>query len=349
LSDRDLLDRLFDWNSSAKPADQLAVADMQARIEDKVQHNGDLEWLLRNAARRAARPRGTRSQRCWKNPWVIDLDIKGFFDSIDHGLLMRAVKQRTSSKWVLLYVERWLKAGVIEEDGRRRSTVLGTPQGGVISPLLGNLFLHYVFDAWMVRHYPNAKFECYADDIIVHCRYLGDAQRLLRAIERRMKACELTLHPEKTKIVFCRNLMKPNEYGYPESFDFLGFTFRQRTTRREDGTLFDGFLPAISQTSRKRISRQIRKWRLGRATSLSLQQLSKEFNPALRGWVNYFGKFYPQALKPIRQQWHNALIQWAIGKYRRFGEHRGTTGEWVHSIERRNPQLFAVWELFYGS
>ena len=107
---------------------------------------------------------GQARKRCWRNDWVLDVDIKGFFDAIDHELMMRAVKRRTQQSWVLLYIKRWLTAPVEMPDGTREKRSRGTPQGGVISPLLANLFLHYAFDEWMRRNHPSIPFERYADD-----------------------------------------------------------------------------------------------------------------------------------------------------------------------------------------
>ena len=289
-------------------------------------------------------------ERCWRNPWVIDLDIKGFFDNINHDLLMKALKHHTDNKWIILYAERWLKAEVMSKDGKVRSRTLGTPQGGVVSPLLANLSLHYVFDVWMKRNFPEVKFERFADDVVIHCRYLRLANHLKWKLEQRFTECGLELHPKKTKIVFCRNRLRPNGLGYPESFDFLGFTFRQRTAIGKEGNRFDGFLPAISKSSKKKINHQIKAWKVSKSSDLSLKQLSEMYNPAIRGWVNYFKVYYPRELSSLRQQWHTILTKWALRKYlRRFNGHRRTAGQFIYDIERREPRLFAIWEVFNGS
>jgi RNA-directed DNA polymerase len=288
-------------------------------------------------------------KRCWDKSWVLDLDIKGFFDNIDHELMMKAVKHHTDSKWLILYIERWLKAGVMARDGLVRSKVLGTPQGGVISPLLANLFLHYAFDAWIKRQFPHIKFERYADDIVIHCATLGEAKSVKSMVARRLNACNLELHPEKTKIVFCREKQtKVPVESYPTSFDFLGFTFRKRTTKAPNGELFDVFLPAISRSALKKIRQQIKKWKVTKASDLSLQELSHMYNPTIRGWINYYAKFYPQGLKTLWKQWRMILSKWALRKYlRRFNGHRQRAARWIYDIECREPNLFAIWQLFH--
>ena len=287
-------------------------------------------------------------RRCWRMPWVVDIDIQGFFDNIDHDLLLRAVRRHTKTRWVLLYIERWLKSEIVGEDGKTAKRLKGTPQGGVISPLLANLFLHYAFDVWMSQQYPELVFERYADDIIVHCRYRQQAHSVKMAIQRRLGVCKLRLHPEKTKIVFCRNYLKGKCEGYLESFDFLGFTFRQRCAKGPTGNLYDGFLPAISKKAKVEIQRRIRFWHVGRKSDRSIQELSEMYNPILRGWVNYYGRFYPQAMRAIREQWYRVLTRWAKRKYKRFRNHFGPAGRWIYNIERRDPKLFALWQLFHS-
>jgi RNA-directed DNA polymerase len=288
----------------------------------------------------------TAQSRCWKNSWVIDLDIKGFFDNLDHKMMMKAVRHHTKCQWMLLYIERWIKVGAISVDGLVESRSQGTPQGGVISPLLANLFLHYAFDAWVQRNYPDVSFERYADDIIVHCKTLTQAHRMKDAIARRLSQCKLELHPVKTKIVFCKNFKLRKQDGYPEKFDFLGFTFRQRSAKGPTGNIFDGFLAGISQSSRKKIGDRIRHWRIGNSSDLSLQDMSEMYNPTLRGCVNYYGKFYPQALKSIYYQWNYVLLKWARRKYKRFRGYHGAAGDWIYQTSRRDPKLFAIWEHF---
>ena len=229
---------------------------------------------------------GVARQRCWRYDWVLDLDIKGFFDNIDHGLLMRAVRKHTDCKWVLLYIERWLKVPAQLEDGNLIHRDKGTPQGGVISPLLANLFLHYAFDTWMQRQYPQIPFERYADDGICHCRSKAEAERLSIAIKRRLAECGLELNVQKTKIIYCKDSNRREDYP-EQKFDFLGYTFRPRRTKTHQRIFLVGFTPAISNKATKSICDAIRQWKLQRHTDKSLDEIAQKINPVLKGWINY--------------------------------------------------------------
>jgi len=287
---------------------------------------------------------GTARQRCWRYGWVLDLDIKGFFDSIDQGLLLRAVRKHTNCKWVLLYIERWLKAPVQLEDGSLNHREKGTPQGGVISPLLANLFLHYAFDKWMQRNYPRIPFERYADDGICHCRGKAEAESLRVAMERRFAECGLELHLRKTRIVYCKD---DNRRGdYPEQkFDFLGYTFRPRRAKDRWGRLFVTFSPAVSNKAAKMIRRTMRQWRMHRQTDKSLDDLARISNPVIRGWINYYGSFYKSALYPIFQTLDNILVRWASRKYKRLSGHNRRARHWLQRIAGSQLGLFAHWQL----
>lgn len=200
-------------------------------------------------------------QRCWRYNWVIDLDIQGFFDNLDHALVMRAVGKYTQCRWILLYVERWLQAPVQREDGTLAPRSKGTPQGGVISPLLANIFLHLGFDDWMRRAHPDVPFERYADDVVAHCRTKEQARQVLESIKRRLGQCRLEVHPEKTRIVYCKDDDRPGKYGH-EKFDFLGYTFRPRRSKNRRGKYFVNFTPAVSNASAKRMRQEMRRWHL---------------------------------------------------------------------------------------
>ena len=287
---------------------------------------------------------GVARQRCWRYDWVLDLDIKGFFDSIDHGLLMRAVRNHTDCKWVLLYIERWLKAPVQLEDGSLIHREKGTPQGGVISPLLANLFLHYAFDMWMKRRYPRIPFERYADDGICHCRSKAEAEGLRVSIEQRFAECGLELHLQKTRVVYCKD--DDRRRDYPEQkFDFLGYTFRPRRAKNRRGTFFVGFNPAISNKATKSICDAMRQWKLHRRTDKSLDELAQRVNPVLRGWINYYGHFRKSALYRTFQHLNNILARWASRKYKRLRGHKRRAFLWMQGIVRRQPRLFAHWQL----
>ena len=283
-------------------------------------------------------------QRCWQYDWVLDLDIKGFFDSIDWELLLKAVCHHTDCPWVLLYIERWLKAPVRMEDGSIEPRQAGTPQGGVISPLLANLFLHYAFDMWIKRTYPLIPFERYADDIVCHCKSLEEAQALWSAIADRFAVCKLVLHPEKTKIVYCKD--KNRRGDYPNcSFDFLGFTFRARKTMWKGNIPAHSFLPAPSQSALKHISGTIRHWALHHRTDKSLQDLAEKYNPYIRGWINYYSHFYRSRLRPVLHRIDEFLFRWARRKFPSMRGHSKGARNWLERIKRTYPTLFAHWRL----
>jgi RNA-directed DNA polymerase len=284
---------------------------------------------------------GVVRKRCWWYNWVIDLDIKGFFDNIDHELMLYAVKKHTDSKWVLLYIERWLKAPAQLEDGSLIERKKGTPQGGVISPLLANIFLHHAFDEWMRVNHPSIPFVRYADDIIVHCRTEAQAQVMLRVIERRLARCKLQLHPEKTKIVYCKDAKRPGSHEH-ESFNFLGYSFRPRDCRGHN--YFVGFNPAVSKSSLKAMSATIRSWKLQLWSSSSLEDIARRINPVIRGWLNYYGRYYKSAMRPILRQLQYALVRWAMRKYKRLRGHWLKATHWLGRIARREPRLLVSWE-----
>lgn len=283
-------------------------------------------------------------QRCWRFDWVLDLDVRGFFDNIDHELMLKAVRKHTDCKWILLYVERWLKASAQLEDGTLAQRDTGTPQGGVISPLLANLFLHYAFDEWMRRNFPSIVFERYADDVIVHGRTLEETERLHQAIKKRMMECKLELHPEKTKIVYCKDSNRPGSHGHIR-FDFLGFTFRPRKARNPRGVYFTGFTPAISAKSIKRIRQTIKQWRLRRRSDLSLDDIARRCNPQLRGWIQYYGRFRRSELYRVFSPLEKTLGRWAQRKYKHLRNRWGRAMTWIGEIASRQPDLFVHWSL----
>jgi group II intron reverse transcriptase/maturase len=287
---------------------------------------------------------GVARQRCFRYQWVVDLDIKGFFDSLDHGLMMRAVRKHTKCKWLLLYIERWLKAPNQLGDGSLVSRNKGTPQGSVISPLLSNLFLHYAYDEWMRRNNVNIPFERYADDIIVHCRSEKQARWIKSEIEKRLSQCRLELHPEKTKIVYCKSGKRNNKYPN-EKFDFLGYTFRQRKARSREGKYFLGFIPAVSDKASRKMRHEMRSWKVHLRSDLSIEALSRFCNPILRGWINYYGQYYKSALYWTFNGFNRILARWAMRKYKGLRGHRRRAAHWLGRIAYRQPQLFAHWQV----
>jgi len=325
-------------------ADRIAQTVVKRYLEPILEEHFHPDSYGYRPGKSAIEAIGVARQRCWRNAWVLDLDIKGFFDNIDHGLLMQAVRKHTDSKWVLLYIERWLKAPVQLDDGSLDHRDKGTPQGGVISPLLANLFLHYAFDKWMSRKYPMIPFERYADDGICHCRSKTEAEGLRESIEWRFAECGLELNLRKTKIVYCKN---DNRRGdYPEQkFDFLGYTFRPRRAKSCQGTYFVGFMPAISNKATKSICNTMRQWKLHRRSDKSLDELAQRINPVLRGWINYYGYFYKSALYRTFQHLNNILARWASRKYKRLKGHKRRAFLWLQCIARRQPRLFVHWQL----
>ncbi len=283
-------------------------------------------------------------RRCWKYDWVLEFDIKGLFDNIDHTLLMRAVRKHTDCKWMLLYIERWLKAPFQGEDGILVERTKGTPQGGVISPLLANLFLHYVFDKWMERNYPQVPFCRYADDGVVHCRTEAEAWLMKEVLESRFKECTLELHREKTRIIYCKD--EDRRKDYPQtSFDFLGFTFRPRRSKNRWGKPFINFSPAVSNEAGKAMRQEARRWRLHLRSDKSLEDLSRMFSPVVRGWINYYGSFYKSALYPTLQHLNQTLVRWATRKFKRLRRHRKRAEYWLGRIAQRQPWLFPQWKM----
>ena len=283
-------------------------------------------------------------QRCWRYDWVLDLDVKAYFDSIDWELMLKAVRHHTSCPWVMLYIERWLRAPVQLEDGSVVLRTSGTPQGGVVSPVLANLFLHYAFDMWMKRIYPHIQFERYADDAICHCKSAEEAQALWSALADRFAACKLVLHPEKTRIVYCKDANRRGDFPN-QSFDFLGFSFRARKTMWQGILPAHGFMPAASPKALTAISRTIRRWTLHQRSDKSLQDLANMYNLYIGGWINYYGQFYRAQLRSTLQRIDGYLVRWARRKYKRLRERPKGTRDWLARVRRADPNLFAHWRL----
>jgi group II intron reverse transcriptase/maturase len=328
-------------------ADRIAQTVVKQALEPELEKHFHPDSYGYRPEKSAHQAIGQARQRCWRYDWVVDLDIKGFFDNIDWDLMMRAVRHHTQDNWVLLYIERWLRAEVQMPDGSLVQRERGTPQGGVVSPLLANLFLHYTFEAWMQRTYPQIPFERYADDALCHCRSREEAEDLKAALERLFAECRLELHPEKTKIVYCKDDDRRQEYPCT-SFDFLGFTFRPRRSKNRWGKYFINFSPAISNKAAKAIRQEVRGWRLQLRSDKDLDDLARMFNAVIRGWVNYYGAFYKSALYPTLQHIDRKLARWATRKFKRLRRHRRRAEQWLRRVARRQPGLFAHWRLLYG-
>lgn len=287
---------------------------------------------------------GVARERCWRYDWVLDLDIKGFFDNIDHELTMRAVRKHTEEKWVLLYIERWLTAPVVHKDGAMEERDKGTPQGGVISPLLANLYLHYAFDEWMMSTCPGIPFERYADDIICHCKSKAQVDWLLTGIEKRLERCGLRLNREKTKIAYCKDDNRPGKYPN-RSFDFLGFTYRPRRVKNRKGKYFVGFLPAVSDKAAKNIRQTMRRWRLHLRTGSTLDEVARDIYPVVAGWINYYGSYNRSALYAMFRSLNWSLVRWGMRKYKWLRGHPARAWSWLSRLRKRSPGLFAHWAL----
>ena len=326
-------------------ADRVAQAVVKMVLEPVVEPEFHPDSYGYRPGRGALDAVAVARKRCWEADWVIDLDIRAFFDSLDWDLVERAVAHHTEVSWVRLYIARWLRAPVQRPDGTMEQRARGTPQGGVISPLLANLFLHYAFDLWMRRHYPSVQFERYADDAIVHCRSERQAEVVLQAIRDRFVQCKLELHPTKTKIVYCKDDDRPGEHE-PVVFDFLGYTFQPRRAKNRYGKFFVSFLPAISSKSAKKIRKTIREWRLASTrNNQRLEDLARLLNPAVRGWMNYYGRFYRSKCVQVLRHLNEALAAWARRKYKRFRRRERASVQWLGRIARRDTKLFVLWEL----
>ena len=283
-------------------------------------------------------------QNVWKRDWVVDMDIKGFFDEVSHELLMKALARHVPEDWVLMYIKRWLESPVETESKElvyREGQ--GTPQGGVISPLLANLFLHYVFDKWMEKTFPNLMFVRYADDIIVHCTTEKESERVLEAIKSRMAECQLRLHEVKTKIVHCKKFNRRSA-NKTVKFDFLGFSFQPRPTARRDGKMFLGYDCAISQSSKNRIISEIKSTKFQRWTNRRIEDIAEFFNMKIQGWINYYGKFRKHKLYSLFRIFEGRLIEWARRRYKRLGKSYIKASKWFYRFKKNNVRLFVHWE-----
>lgn len=325
-------------------ADRVAQTVVKLYLEPEVEPLFHSDSYGYRPGRSALDAVATCRERCWKKDWVIDLDIRAFFDSLDHELVLRAVSKHTDLRWVLLYVQRWLKAPLQREDGTLMARDRGTPQGSAISPLLANLFLHYGFDVWLTREFPTVSFERYADDAVVHCVSEAQARHVLAGIARRMAQVGLELHPDKTRVVYCKDGRRTGSYEH-ERFDFLGYTFRPRLSKSRHGQFFVSFSPAVSDDSAKAIRWEIRRWRLHLRSDKSLSDLARAINPIVRGWINYYGRFYKSMLYPTLKRINEYLVRWARKKYKRLRAHDARARRWLQTVARREPNLFAHWQL----
>jgi RNA-directed DNA polymerase len=322
-------------------ADRVAQMVVKQRLEPLLEplfHADSYGYRPGRSAHDAVR---LARRRCWKHDWVLDLDIQGFFDNLDWALLLKAVRKHAKSAWVVLYIQRWLQAEVVLPDGTVQRREKGTPQGGVISPLLANLFLHYAFDSWMGRQHPGVPFERYADDIICHCDSQAQAEELREELRQRLGECGLQLHPQKTRVVYCADANRRAQ-AECSRFDFLGFTFKPRSAGGPRG-VFTSFAPAVSDKALHAMRESVREWGLGRRSSQSLEQVRAEIGPRVQGWVNYYGVVRPSTLYRALRVIDVHLVEWVQRKYKRLRRKRHRAWEWLEGLQSRVPWLFPHW------
>ena len=318
---------------------QTVVAMYLERLVEPIFHPDSYGYRPgRSAVDAVARCR----ERCWRNDWVIDLDVRAFFDSVDHSLILKAVQRHTDTKWVLLYVARWLKAPMRLPDGTLAARDRGTPQGSAVSPVLANLYLHYAFDMWLAREHPAVTFERYCDDAVIHCSSQAQAVMVRDALAARLAGVGLELHPGKTRVVYCKDADRRGDHEVT-SFTFLGYTFRPRLAKNKWGKHFVNFLPAVSKDAVKAMGREMRSWHIARRSDKSLTELAQMFNSIVQGWINYYGRFYKSMLYPLLRRINEHLVRWACRKYKRLRRREKRARELLARAARRYPALFAHW------
>ena len=278
---------------------------------------------------------------------MIDMDIKSFFDEVDHELLMKAVERHVPEEWVRMYISRWLESPAQQADGALIDKHgQGTPQGGVISPLLANLFLHYVLDKWLKKQYPGLAFVRYADDVVIHCHTETEAKQVLEAIRERLTECKLSLSEEKTKIVYCQDYRRAEEKNYGRKFDFLGFTFKPRTVVSKRGGLFLGYGCAISQKAQTRIIDGWKRLNWHRQSELTIQDIANEINLQMVGVIRYYGKFRLREIQRLMWHFERLLAKWVLNKYRKLKGSNHKAHKWIKGLKRSYPTMFYHWTVF---
>ena len=325
-------------------SDRIAQMVVKLKLEPSIEPHFDEDSYGYRPNKSALDAVGLARERCWRRDWVVDIDIQGFFDNIDHQLLMRAIRKHTDCRWAILYIERWLTAPVVLPDGQQLRRERGVPQGGVVSPLCANLFLHYALDRWVRKEFPSVTFERYADDAIYHCKTRFMAERLIGAIRVRLEDCKLKLHPEKSKIVYCKDNIRKGDYERVQ-FDFLGYSFRPRLVKARKGNFFVNFTPAISKTARSKISKTIRGWKIHLWSGQTLETISNILNPKIRGWYQYYGRFQKSAVDAVGRQIDFALVRWAKRKYKKLRSSYGKARRWLDGVKKRQTTLFTHWNM----
>jgi RNA-directed DNA polymerase len=322
---------------SDRIAQTVVALALEARTES-IFHDDSYGYRPRRSALQAVE---RCRQRCWKKDWVLDLDVQKFFDSVDHALMVKAVEANTDQRWVVLYVKRWLVAPLALPDGTLQARDRGTPQGSAVSPVLANLFMHYAFDSFLAREFPTVEFERYADDAVVHCVTERQARQVWTALAERLESVGLRLHPDKTKLVYCKDSRRRGSSEHT-SFTFLGYAFGPRKAKYPDGKTFTSFLPAVSPQALKAMGRRVRDWRIHRHTADSLDELADWINPVVAGWMTYYGRFYRSQLYPFLRRINTYLMRWARKKYKRLRSWKRFKPWWTGLLDR-DPGLFRHW------
>jgi RNA-directed DNA polymerase len=322
-------------------ADRVAQTVVAGHLGERVEPVFHPDSYGYRPSRSALDAVGVCRRRCWEYNWVIDLDIRKFFDSVRWDLVLKAVEAHTDARWVTLYVKRWLAAPLQLPNGTLQQRDRGTPQGSAVSPVLANLFMHYAFDTWLEREFPTVVFERYADDAVVHCVTEWQARRVLAALHERMAQVGLELHPDKTKIVYCLDSNRRSAFEHT-SFTFLGFTFQPRSARRKDGVQYTSFLPAVSKEALKKMNEVVRSWRLHRHVNSTEADLARKINPIVRGWMAYYGAFYRRELSALLRRIDTYLLRWIMNKYKRLNTWKKAARTMRDAIARQ-PRYFAHW------
>ncbi len=317
-------------------AQQVVRAHLEPIVEPRFHENSYGYRLNRNCHQAIAQA----DHNCNYYDWVIDLDIKGFFDNIDQNLLMKAVEHYCKDKWILMYIKRWLQAGIVQKDGNTIDRTTGTPQGGVISPLLSNIFLNVVFDQWMLKYHHDKPFERFADDVIVHCKTEKQAKYVLRVIQNRMADCKLTLHPVKTKII---NLTGRTENVYPRKFDYLGYTFKPLWSKTKKGFHLM-IAPIMSVKSRSSVLEKLSNLNIHKMRC-KIEEIAQKLNPILTGVINYYCKFLASKTQYLWYLVNQKLLKWV--KWQKLGLSKNEAITWLRTKWKENPKLFSHWALVH--
>ena len=325
---------------SDRIAQQVIKAYLEPRLEAEFLNNSYGYRPLKSAHDAVASVR----ENVRHYAWVVDMDIKSFFDEVNHELLMKALDCHVKENWVKMYIKRWLEVASQKQDGTLITKEgKGTPQGGVISPLLSNLYLHYVLDKWFEKHYPHVAFVRYADDVILHCRNEEEAKQTLEAMRHRLQECKLRLNEEKTKIVYCQDYRRQKRKDYRKKFDFLGFTFKPQPAVSKRGGLFLGYGCGISQVSETRIVKGWKEQKFHLRSPLTIQEIAAKINPQMVGIIRYYGKFRLWSLQKLIRSFHLRLVKWVLNKYKGFKNKYGRAYDWIKEIKVNYPTMFYHW------